>query len=626
MALENIEKFYGAQDVLVGASLTIKAGERLAVVGRNGAGKTTVLKMLAGLEEPTSGRVLRTPGLSVRTLAQDPVFPAGQSIMQIVESAFTEFDALETQMRALEPRLEDDAAMIEYHELEEHYRLRGGYARGSRRDAVLGSLGFAGRELELVDGLSGGERTRLALSQILVAQPELLLLDEPTNHLDIQMLEWLEGFLRAYPGAVLLISHDRAFLDAVATDTALVFNKIVRRYPGNYSAFRAARDAELEIHERTRVNQVRELERLEASAEKTRQWGHSNEKLAIRARGMLKRAERYAETVLDELAPEQGVATVRFPCSETGDVVFQGGHITRRFGGRTLFEDFDAILRRGERIAIIGRNGAGKSTLLKTMLGFEASDDARAFGRLGSRVKLGYYDQQLRGVDPTSTLFNEIKPFFEKDQEVYDLLGAYLFPYSSMDKQIAKLSGGERARMALLKLSLSECNFLVLDEPTNHLDMEMLERLERALLDYKGTLVMVSHDRRFIENVASEIWFVDDGEVHRYPGGYAYFLEKHKPKKLEEPSIVAVKTDLKNDPLTGSKKSLNPWKLRNELEQLEKNIAALEAEQTAISSELGAPTPSTDFKALGVRGAQIETDLLKAMQRWEEVSTLLEGA
>jgi ATP-binding cassette, subfamily F, member 3 len=621
VALENVEKFYGSQDVLVGCSLTINEGERLAVVGRNGAGKTTIMKMMAGIEEPTNGKVIRAPGLSVRALAQDPVFEAGQTILSAVESAFTEFDQLENAMQALEPFLEDEVKLHEYHELEEHYRLRGGYARGSRRDAVLSSLGFLGRELEIIDGLSGGERTRLALAQILVAQPELLLLDEPTNHLDIVMLEWLEGFLRSYPGAVLMISHDRAFLDAVATDTALVFNKDVKRYPGNYSAFKKTWLAEREIHERTRTNQLKELGRLEASAEKTRQWGHSNEKLAIRARAMAKRAERFADTVLDQQASEQGAATVGFNSSETGEIIFQGGYITRRFGSRTLFSGVEATIRKGERIAIIGRNGAGKSTLLKTMLGLEPSDDPRSSVRLGSRVKLGYYDQQLRGIDPNSTLFLEIKPFFEKDQEVFDLLGAYLFPFSSKDKKISMLSGGERARMALLKLSLQECNFLVLDEPTNHLDMEMLEKLETAMLNFTGTLVMVSHDRRFIENVANTIWIVEDGQLYTYPGKYDYALLKHKQATALEPILEKVVV-----PVQREKKVVNPWKLRQEVKTIEAQITQLETEQLAVQTELGTPKPNSDFAALGKRNAEIDSELLIAMQRWEEISGLLETA
>ncbi|MFN3265214.1 MAG: ribosomal protection-like ABC-F family protein [Deinococcales bacterium] len=621
VGLENVEKFYGSQDVLVGVNLTIQEGERLALVGRNGAGKTTILRLLSGAEKPTNGKVLRAPDLSVRVLAQDPVFPSGQSILEAIESAFVEFDALERQMRQLEPELENPQSLGQYHELEEHYRLRGGYGRAARRDTVLSHLGFLGRESERVDGLSGGERTRLALAQILVAQPELLLLDEPTNHLDIVMLEWLEGFLRGYPGAVLIISHDRAFLDAVATDTALVFNKEVRRYPGNYTAFKKAWLAEREIHERTRINQLRELERLEQSAEKTRQWGHSNEKLAIRARAMAKRAERYAENVLDGLAAEQGAATVSFKTSETGEVVWQGGYLSRQFGSRSLFKGFEATIRKGERIAIIGRNGAGKSTLLKTMLGFEPSDDARGSVRLGSRVKLGYYDQQLRGIDPNSTLFLEIKPFFEKDQEVFDILGAYLFPFSSKDKKISSLSGGERARLALLKLSLLECNFLVLDEPTNHLDMEMLEKLEAALLSFEGTLLMVSHDRRFIENVANQIWIVEDGGVQTYMGGYAYAMEKHRALMQQNAPVPQ-----KREPTRAAapKKSFNPWKLREELKNLEQEIARLESEQKALLQELAAPKADSSFALLGKRNAQIEALLLEKISRWEEVSGLLE--
>ncbi len=621
VALDNVEKFYGSQDILLGCSLTIYEGERLAVVGRNGAGKTTILKLLSGAEEPTTGKVVRTPGLSVRALAQDPEFPSKQTILAAVESAFTEFDAIESEMRALEPFLEDEDKMHEYHELEEHYRLRGGYARSTRRDIVLSSLGFLGRESEIVDGLSGGERTRLALAQILVAQPELLLLDEPTNHLDIVMLEWLESFLRGYPGAILMISHDRAFLDAVATETALVFNKNVKRYPGNYSAFKVTWEAEREVHGRTRVNQLKELGRLEASAEKTRQWGHSNEKLAIRARAMAKRAERFADTVLDQLAAEQGTATVGFAASETGEIIFQGNHITRGFGERKLFSGIEATIRKGERIAIIGRNGAGKSTLLKTMLGFEPSDDSRSAVRLGSRVKLGYYDQQLRGIDPNSTLFLEVKPFFEKDQMVFDTLGAYLFPHSSKDKKISMLSGGERARLALLKLSLQECNFLVLDEPTNHLDMEMLEKLETGLANFPGTLVMVSHDRRFIENVANEIWIVEDGKLFTYPYTYAIALEKHKaattPTPILEEKIAVVAAVPK------AKAKTNPWKLGVEMKNLETQIAALEAEQLAVQSELGSPKVGSDFAALGKRNVEIDLQLSEAMNRWEEISQLL---
>jgi ATP-binding cassette, subfamily F, member 3 len=617
-ALENLEKFYGGQDVLNGVNFSVQPGDRVALVGRNGAGKSTVLKLLAGLEEPSGGRVLLAPNLSIRLLAQDPVFTDG-TIGSLVESAFTELDELEARMRALESRLETPEAQIEYHELEEHYRLRGGYARNSRRDMVLSSLEFKGREWESVAGLSGGERTRLALAQILVAQPELLLLDEPTNHLDIQMLEWLESFLRGYPGAILCVSHDRAFLDAVATKTALVSRGEIRSYDGNYTAFRERRDAELEIQARTYQNEQRELERLESLTEQMRIWGHRNEKLAIRARSMQKRVERFADDLTDAPPPDEKVARVRFTAPESGEIVLIGAHLEKRFGARTLFKNVDVTVRRQERIAVLGRNGAGKTTLVRVLMGVDASDDPRAFTRLGSRVRVGYYDQQLRGVDPDNTLFQEISRYVQSDQEVHDLLGAYLFPYDAQYKKIKSLSGGERARLALLKLSLEEYNFLVLDEPTNHLDMEMVESLETALKAFTGTLIIVSHDRRFIENIANHVWLIENATFHTYPGGYAYYKQKHQPYTPE------AKPDPRATEKAPVKKGVNPWKLKAELESVEGQIAALEAEQGRVTAELASPTSSTDFAALGKRNAEIDSELLEAMTRWEELSAQLEA-
>jgi ATP-binding cassette subfamily F protein 3 len=624
--LQGVEKFHGAHDVLRKVNFAVNEGERLALVGRNGAGKTTVLKLLAGLEEPSGGRVLLAPGISIRLLAQDPMFPDGATIESVVEGAFTELDALERQMKALEHDLENPASLETYHELEEHYRLRGGYARNSRRDIVLTSLGFRGRELEGVAGLSGGERTRLALAQILVAQPELLLLDEPTNHLDIVMLEWLEGFLRDYPGAILAVSHDRAFLDAIATRTALVTRGDIRLYDGNYSAFKERRDAELEIQARTFANEQKELERLEAATEQMRIWGGRNEKLAIRARAMQKRVERFEADMTEAPPPPEDVASVRFQAPESGEIVLQAAHLTKRYGSRTLFHDLEFTVRKGERIALIGRNGTGKTTLVRCLLGLLPSDDARAFTRLGSRVKLGYYDQQLRGVNPENTLFEEVKSYFESDQQVHDILGAYLFPFGAQYKQVKSLSGGERARLALLKLSLEDNNLLVLDEPTNHLDMEMLESLERALNAYSGTLVMVSHDRRFIENLANQVWLLEDGEFYSYPGGWQYYREKHRARRDNQ--VVDLEKPASQPPIVNRqppKKSINPWKLKQEITGLEAHIHALETELQTVNAELTNPTPNTDFARLGKRSAEIETELLEVMTRWEEASSELEG-
>jgi ATP-binding cassette subfamily F protein 3 len=618
-ALESIDKFYGAQDVLSGVNFAVHPGDRVALVGRNGAGKSTVLRLLAGQEDPNGGRVLLTKNLSIRMLEQAPSFPAGSTIGSLVESAFTELDALEARMRALETDLEQPEKLEEYHELEEHYRLRGGYARGSRRDAVLLSLGFRGRETERAGSLSGGERTRLALAQILVAQPELLLLDEPTNHLDIVMLEWLEGFLRNYPGAIVAVSHDRAFLDAIATKTALVARAAVRVFDGNYTAFKTKYDAELEIQARTFKNEQRELGRLEDMTEQMRIWGHRNEKLAIRARSMQKRLERFADDLTDAPPEAERVARVRFNAPESGEIVLVGAHLKKRFGTRTLFENVDVTVRRGERIAFVGRNGAGKTTFARCLLGILSSDDSRSYARLGARVRMGYYDQQLRGVDPENTLFQEIARYVTNDQEVHDYLGAYLFPFDAQFKKVSALSGGERARLALLKLSLEDHNLLVLDEPTNHLDMEMVEALETALQAFTGTLIVISHDRRFLENIANTVWLLEDGEFYEYPSGYAYYKEKHKSK-----TAVSSIPEAPRAATSAPKKSINPWKVRGELETVEARIAALEAEQVQINASLSNPSADTDFAALGRRNAEIDAALLEDMARWEELSALLE--
>ncbi len=627
--LLNVEKFYGDTDILRGINLRVFAGDRFALAGRNGAGKSTLLKILSGLEEASSGQVELAPGLSLCLLRQDPDFSALGTVIEAVESAFTEFDALEKKMRDLEPQLENETAQHEYHELEEHYRLRGGYSRNSRRDAVLTALGFLGREQDKLSALSGGERTRLALAQALVAQPELLLLDEPTNHLDIVMIEWLEGFLRNYPGAILMVSHDRAFLDATTTRTALLERGELQIFEGNYSAFQKKYAAMREVQAKRAHNDAREQKRLADAAEQMRIWGFRNEKLAIRARGMLKRVERFEEQMTDTPDEALAVSRVNFPAPESAEVVMVAESLSKSFAKRNLFTNINLHVRRGERIAIVGRNGTGKTTLLKMLVGLVASDDARAKVHLGSRVRAGYYDQQLRGVDETNSLYNEVRNLVSLDQEAYDLLGAYLFPYDQIERPVSQLSGGERARLALLKLAKQECNLLILDEPTNHLDMEMLETLEKALTAFTGTLIMVSHDRSFIEKLANKIWLLEDGKFYEYPGGWNYYLQKHDGKQQEEnvanQPVNITGSNEKNPEIKNSKnKKLNPWKLREQQKRLEAEIATLETEHQELLVALANPNPGADFAALGKRSGEIELLLKQKMMTWEETASQLQ--
>ena len=353
--------------------------------------------------------------------------------------------------------------------------------------------------------LSGGEKTRLGLAQLLMAQPDVLLLDEPTNHLDMQMRSWLESYLNRYPGAVLIVSHDREMLDRAASETAEIAFGLLRTHIGTPSEYRAYRAEQLRIEALTRKNQQREHDRLEDAATQMKKWAGQNAKLHRRAQAMFKRLERFEDTMIGEADPEGRSTRFQFESGESGDIVLQAQHLQKSFGDKQLFKDIGFTLRQSERVALVGPNGAGKSTFLKTLLGTLPSDNPQALLRYGSRVRVGYYDQELRGVEPDNTLIQEMVRLVG-DTEAHNLLGRFMFPFDAQYKLIRDLSGGERARLALLKLTLGEYNLLVLDEPTNHLDVEMIEALENALKAYTGTLFIVSHDRRFIEEVTDLVW------------------------------------------------------------------------------------------------------------------------
>ena len=496
-ALNKVEKFYGEQTVLDEATLELRPNTRMALIGRNGAGKSTILNLLVGRTEPDGGEVFLRDNVTIAKLEQDPQFDDAAAIVDVAEHAFKDLDELEVRLQDLETAgLHQPAVYERWERLHETFERRGGYERRSRRDAVLHALGFRGRERQTARSLSGGEKTRLGLAQLLMAQPDVLLLDEPTNHLDMAMRSWLEGYLGRYPGSVVIVSHDREFLDRACEQTAEIALSVLRTHGGNPSSYRAHRKEQLRIEAATRKNQQREHERLETAATRMKQWAGQNEKLHRRAKAMFRRLERYEDSMLGDAERVQGSTRFQFDCDESGDIVLQAKHLSKAFGTK-LFEEVEFTLRRGERVALVGPNGAGKSTFLKVLLGNLPSDNPAALLRYGSRVRVGYYDQELRGVDLEATLIEEmIRMVGERD--AHNLLGRFMFPYDAQYKLIRDLSGGERARLALLKLTLGNCNLLVLDEPTNHLDVEMIEALEAALTSFEGTLLVISHDRRFI--------------------------------------------------------------------------------------------------------------------------------
>jgi ATP-binding cassette subfamily F protein 3 len=632
-ALQQTDKHYGEQTVLDSVTLEIRAGSRIALIGRNGAGKSTILRLLMNQEQPDGGTVHRRDDITIAMLEQDPLLDADASVLEVSERAFKDLDVLEERLSALEHAGLDQPEVYErWEQLHEVFERRGGYERRARRDAVLHSLGFRGREHERAAHLSGGEKTRLGLAQLLMNQPDVLLLDEPTNHLDVDMIEWLEGYLTRYPGGMVIVSHDRAFLDTACSSTAEISRGKLRTFDATPSAYWDYRFEQLRIEEATRANQQREHDRIEASATQMKKWAGQNAKLHRRAKSMFKRLERYEEGMLGEAERKERKARFRFDCAESGEIVLHAEHLTKRFGGRTLFQDVRFTLRKGERVALVGPNGAGKSSFVKMVLGDLPSDDHRAALHFGSRVRVGYYDQELRGVDPELTLIDEMIRLVG-DVEAHNLLGRFLFPYDAQYKRIADLSGGERARLSLLKLTLGEYNFLVLDEPTNHLDLEMIEALETALDMFEGTLLIVSHDRRFIQETTDLIWEIRDGAFTPYEGDWNYYLLKRKERREQAQAgrAQAGKEAREDSQPSGrargaeAKKIPSRWQLERTLKTLEERIDSLEQELNGIAAKLASPDrldPEEIWK-LGEEHTRVEGTLLEVMSAWEEATELL---
>ncbi|NBC96103.1 MAG: ATP-binding cassette domain-containing protein [Deinococcus-Thermus bacterium] len=643
-ALRQVDKTYGEEPVLAGASLELRAGARTALIGRNGAGKTTVLRLLAGLEAPDSGDAWRRDDAVVGLLAQDPEFPEGERVLDVCEVAFAELDEMEAGLQELEAAgLDDPTTFARWEEQHAVFERRGGYQRRARRDMVLHALGFRGREHEPVARFSGGEKTRLALARLLMRSPDVLLLDEPTNHLDVRMRTWLEGWLARYPGAALVVSHDRAFLDGACDRTAEVRHAHVRERPGNPTRFREEQAEQERIEARTRANQRKEEERLESAAAQMRKWAGQNAKLMRRAKSMETRLERHRDGMLGDADRPDRTVGFRFTRGEGGEQVLHARHLSKAYGGERLFQDVDVTLRAGERVAITGPNGAGKTTFLRVLVGEVASDDPRAQLRWGSKVRVGYYDQELRGVDPERTLVEELVRLVG-EREAHDLLGRFLFPYRAQFKTVAQLSGGERARLALLKLTLGSYDLLVLDEPTNHLDVEMIEALEAALDAFPGTLILVSHDRRFVGRLATRVWEIEDGRFEDYEGDWTFFARKRPERRPDEdgpsPKRSAGETETATDAAQETAerdradpdvdpryRDLSPWKLERELETLEARVHELETELEALNRRLADPARHEGgaLAELGRAHAEQEAALLEAMEAWEAAGRTLEA-
>ena len=594
LAVQDVTKSFGTHEVLKHVSFTLQEQERMGLVGVNGSGKSTLMKIIVGEEPADSGTVSVQKGLQIGYLAQQGELKGGETVREALESVFEPLVRIEQEMREVEQQMAEhgeDADMLRrlggrYDALTWEYERKDGYSWRSRVSGVLKGLKLREYQDMPADRLSGGERTRLCLGRMLLTAPDLLLLDEPTNHLDLKSIAWLEEFLQSYRGAVLVISHDRYFLDHVCGRMAELIMGTVETYTGNYTEYLAKRTEVYEIRMKAWQLQQKEIARQEAVIAMYRRF--NREKSIRLAESREKRLEKIERL---ERPQEEGTVHFRFETRRTtGEDVLRTDGLRKGYGERTLFRDLNLHIRAGERIALIGDNGTGKSTLLKCLTGIEKPDGGLV--RWGTGVDIGYYDQHQAGLNDGKTVLDEVWDRFPRMEqyEIRGALGMFLFTGDDVFAPVGTLSGGEKGRVALTELMLRKDNVLLLDEPTNHLDMDSREVLENALADYAGTIVAVSHDRYFINRFAEKVYVLEDGTLKEYLGNYDSYYEK--VRRAEEPdgeTSGMTRTAIDKEKRKSREEQQRIRAEEERVKALENRIAEAEKEAAKLEAELADP-------------------------------------
>ncbi len=594
LSLQGIQKSFGTNEVLRDASLVLQDGQRMGLVGVNGCGKSTLMKIIAGLETADGGTMTMQKGLKLGYLAQQGQVGAGRTVLEELESVFEPVRRMEQQLRALEEQMaqaQDEAALhrlgSQYDQLTRKFEESNGYGWRSTVQGVLAGLGFRREQQgQLASLLSGGERTRLCLGRMLLTQPDLLLLDEPTNHLDLKSIAWLEDYLRTYRGAVLLISHDRYFMDHVCDRMCELLLGVTECYDGNYTHYMAQRTERFEIRMKAYELQQKEIARQEAIIARYRQF--NREKSIRLAESREKRLEK-----VERLEKPQDESAIRFRFDvrrRTGEDVLMIDELSKGFDGRQLFEHVHMHLRTGDRVALIGDNGVGKSTLLKCIVGEEKPDTGTI--RFGAGVDIGYYDQHQAKLHENKTVLDEVWDDFHRlDQtEVRGALGLFLFTGDDVLMPVSTLSGGEKGRVALTKLMLRKDNVLLLDEPTNHLDMDSREVLEDALENFPGTILAISHDRYFINRFATKVCVMESCGIKEYLGNYDDYFEKiNRAVPPDSETAGITKTALDKEKRKSREEEKRIRERKNALQAAEKAVTDAEQEAERIETELSDP-------------------------------------
>jgi ATP-binding cassette, subfamily F, member 3 len=556
--LSSLSKSFGDRVLLDSVTWQIVDGERVGLSGPNGAGKTTLLKMLAGMEEPDAGSVIKPSGLTIGYLPQDGLTHTGRTLVQEAGLAFKPLLDMRDEIASLEERLADDTApeadheamLSRYGELQEEFRRHEGYSIDLKITTVLRGLGFSPDDFDKPsESFSGGWQMRIALAKLLLTRPGLLLLDEPTNHLDLDARNWLEEYLSEYPHAVILVSHDRFFLDAVVTRITDIGLRTLTDYPGNYSAYLRERDAKMERLRQQKRDQDEEIERMQAFINRFRYQ-------ATKASQVQSRIKMLDKIVPLEIPPERKRVHFSFPaCAKSGRTVFDLRHVSKSYGSLRVFNDVNLHIERGDRIALIGPNGAGKSTMMRMLSGVEAPDSgARTEGH---QLVMQYFAQdEATRLDPTLTVYQTLagEAPIHMVPQIRNILGGFLFSGDDVDKPVRVLSGGERTRLAVARMLLRPSNTLLLDEPTNHLDLDSKDVLLDALEDFGGTLVFVSHDRYFVDKLATRVVDIGQGQALLYPGNYEEFLWSRKQREAAVPAAVAAPAQKRTEPVRSNGK------------------------------------------------------------------------
>ena len=618
ISVKNLVKFFViGENLLDGVTFEIQEGERVAILGRNGCGKTTLLKILTGQMDYDEGEVFVNPNKKLGMISQIPVFPEGFTVEDVLRSAYQELSRIQRRMEQLEREMAvsaDGTKLQEYDSLTNRFQAGGGYDMDVDVDKICNGLGISPAQREqLFESLSGGEKTRVNLARLLLEKTDILLLDEPTNHLDLRSVEWLEQYIHTFRGTVLAVSHDRYFIDQIAQRVIEISDGHCEFYSGNYSFYMDEKQARFDLQMKQYEQEQAKLKQLGYTVERMKGWGINNRTLYRRAMSIQHRMDRIRKT--ERPKTERTMHASFGERDFSGDVVFKMKNVSKSFDGRTLFSDVNLNVIGGERIALLGDNGTGKSTFIKCLLGEE---DCEGKIQFGPTVKWGYLPQIISFSHPERSLYDTM--LYEKNcspQMARDRLGAFLFQGEDVFKTVGTLSGGEQSRLRLCMLMDEKINLLILDEPTNHLDIASREWVETAIEEFEGVLLFVSHDRYFIEKFAERIWLLEDGKIRDFPCGYQKYraILDHEAAARQQQSESAPKPK-KEKPKGGTKDSEKlVRKLERDIEKQEKQIAKLDEDIENAAADYQELTRLLQEKE------RLEANLLELMAQWEDAQS-----